>query len=151
MRQPRTTELHQFRFGDVRVRFPHDKSPRHFSPLLVRDRNHHGLVHGRVRDQHFLDFERRDVLAAADDDVFLPIDDQHVAIAVDGRQVSGMEPSALHRVQAVSRPLPVAVHDDVAAGHDLPNRLAVAGHFPAVGIDDADLDAGNRIARAGRL
>ena len=62
-----------------------------------------------------------------------------------------MEPPALHRGQAVIRPLPVAVHDDVAAGHDLANRLAVAGHVPAVGIDDADLDAGNRVARAGAL
>ena len=72
-------------------------------------------------------------------------------IAVDGRQITGMEPPALHGVQAVIRPLPVAVHDDVAAGHDFANRLAVAGHVAAVGIDDADLDARNGIAGAGAL
>ena len=58
VRQPRTAELHQFRFGDVRVRFPHDKAlgaSHHFSsgPESPRPRT------GRVRDQHFLDFERQ--------------------------------------------------------------------------------------------
>ena len=38
--------------GHVGLRFSYDQSLWHFSPLLVRDRNHHGSVHGHVRDQH---------------------------------------------------------------------------------------------------
>ena len=111
------------------------------------------LDHGTwgVRDQHLLDFERRNVLAAADDDVLLPVDDQHVAIPVDRRQVSGMEPSALHGGEAVVGPFPVTLHDDVAARDDLANRLAIMGHVAAIGIDDADFDAGNCVACAGAL
>jgi hypothetical protein len=47
-----------------------------------------------VAVQHVLDLDRRDVLAAGDDDVLAAVLDLDVAVRVHDRQVAGVEPAA---------------------------------------------------------
>lgn len=51
------------------------------------------LGDGRVLIQHFLDFPGIDVVAAANNDILLPVDDVVVAIGIASSQISGAEPA----------------------------------------------------------
>ena len=66
--------------------------------------------------EEFLDFPRRDVLAAADDHVFQTADDVAVALLVDDRQIAAVHPAAC--VDGIARALgiiPVTAHHVIAA------------------------------------
>src|SRR5439155_3798166 len=52
------------------------------APLRVGDRDHRALEHGGVPDDGPFDLDRRDVLAARDDDVLLPIAQLDVPVRV---------------------------------------------------------------------
>ncbi len=60
------------------------------------------FLHGRVAQQHALDLDRRDVLAAADDHVLDPIANLDVAVRVDDRGVAAVEPAAAHGLAVAS-------------------------------------------------
>ncbi len=98
--------------------------------------------------QGLLQFERRDIFAAAYDDVLSAIDDQNIAIFVDGGHVAGMEPSSAQGLGGGFRLVPVAQHYTVAAGDNLANGLAIVGHVLVRGVHDANLHAGNGVAGA---
>src|SRR5690349_1223718 len=100
-RKPSTAKLEQLLVAQLRVRLLHNQCLWNLAPFVAGHRNHNSFVNRWVRGQHLFDFERRDVLAAADDDVLLPIDDQHVVVGIDRREIAGMEPSAFHRGRRV--------------------------------------------------
>ena len=64
----------------------------------IRLRHHRGLHDGGVPVEDLLDLERRDVLAAGDDDVLRAVLDLDVAVRVPHRQVAGVEPAAAERL-----------------------------------------------------
>ena len=64
----------------------------------MRDSDHGALVDGRVLVEDLLDLARVDVVAAPDDQVFLAVDDEVVAVGVDPRQVAGAEPAVADRL-----------------------------------------------------
>ena len=78
--------------------------------------------------QRVLDFERADVLAAADDDVLAAVLDLDVTVGLHHRQVAGVKPAPGERLFGRARVLEVTLHQDVAAKHDLAHRLAVGRH-----------------------
>ena len=59
--------------------FQHDEGVRRLAPALVRQPDD-GDLDGRVADQDALHLDRRDVLAAADDDVLEAVPDLGVAV-----------------------------------------------------------------------
>ncbi|GBD28291.1 hypothetical protein HRbin31_00306 [bacterium HR31] len=91
--------------------------------------------------QHRLHLHRGDVLAAADDDVLLPVDDLEVAVRVHHRQVPGVEPPARERLRGGLRIPVVAVHDGGPPHHDLPHLAAVPRHGGQVLPDHRHLPA----------
>ena len=73
-----------------------------------------------------LHLDRRDVLAAGDDDVLRAVLDLHVAVGcLTARSPVWNQPPRERRVGRL-RVLQIAVHHGVAAHHDLADRLAVA-------------------------
>ena len=55
---------------------------------------HRRCLHQRMLIQHALDLDRRDVFAAAPDDVLLAVDEVQVACVVGAHDVAGVEPAA---------------------------------------------------------
>ncbi len=102
-----------------------------------------------MREDGFFEFERGNIFAAADDDVFLAIDDQHVAVFVERGHVSGVEPAAAQGFGGSFGLAPVAFHDAVTARDDFADGLPVVRHVVVVRIHDAHLHAGNRVAGHG--
>src|SRR6516162_2799796 len=80
-------------------RLEHDQGLRSLTPPLVWDRDHGTLEDSRVRRKHLFDLHRVDVLAAADDDVRLAVDDRDVALLVHNGHVPGVEPSVADRLR----------------------------------------------------
>ncbi len=124
----------------------HDDRHRHLAEPLVRGRHHGALQDRRVGRERVLDVDRRDVLAAPDDDVLRAVLDQDVALLVEGGHVAGVEPAVADRRRRRVRIAVVAHHDRVAADDDLADLLAVGPHVVAVGVDDPHRDARDRPA-----
>ena len=68
--------------------------------------DHRDLGDGRVREEHVLDLDRGDVLAAGDDDVLLAVADREVAVVADHAAVAGVEPAVDERLLASPRAAP---------------------------------------------
>ena len=100
--------------------------------------------------EDLLDLARVHVVAAADDQVLLAIDDEEVPVLVGLGDVAGLEPPlAVDRLGRRVRSVPVALHHVVSADHDLAD---LAGrHVVAVVIDDLHLDALDRRTDRTRL
>lgn len=105
-----------------------DERARHLAPLRIRQRDDGRDRDGRMPVQRVLDLDARDVLAARDDDVLAAVLDADVAVGRQHAQVARVEPAARERLVGRMRVLQVALHADVAAEHDLADRLAVGRH-----------------------
>ena len=156
MRDVRTAEFDQFGFRGRGIRLQHHQRLGYFTPLLVGNRNHRGLQHRGMREDGLFEFERGDILAAADDDVFLAVDHQQVAVFVERGHVSGVEPAAAQSFGGGLRLPPVTLHHAVAARDDFADGLAIVRHVLIVGVHDAHFHAGNgesghRLARVALL
>ena len=68
----------------------HDQQ-RPLVPLRMLDADHGGFRHLGVADREILQVDRGDPLAARLDDVLGAVGDLHVAVAVDGGDVAGVE------------------------------------------------------------
>ena len=97
------------------------------APLLAGDADHRDLGDRRVGEQHVLDLDRGDVLAAGDDHVLLAVADRQVAVVADHAAVAGVEPAVGQRPRALLGLLPVALEHDVGAGQHLAGVLLVLG------------------------
>ena len=60
---------------------------------VVRDADHRGVDDRRVLEQRGLDLDAVHVLAAADDHVLGPVDDEDEALVVDAGDVAGVQPA----------------------------------------------------------
>src|ERR1700751_5011275 len=83
-------------------------------------------------------FDGRDVFAAADDDVFLAVDDLDVVVLIPGGHIAGVQPTAGDRGARGFGVLEIAVHHVIAADHDLADALHVARNVAHLCIDDPD-------------
>ena len=115
-----------------------------FAHHAVGTADHSCLRHARVRLEHGFDFAGRDVLATADDEVLLAVDQHDVAVVVEVADVTGPQPAVLQGGGGLGRLVQVAAHD-VRTSRD---HLAIVAHgqWRAVGVDDADLEPAERLA-----
>src|SRR3954462_13629221 len=86
---------------------------------LVGHADHRGLEHALVLVEDLLDLARVDVVAAADDQLLLAVDDEEVAVLVDLAHVAGVEPAVDDPLVGFLGLVPVALHDVVALDGDL--------------------------------
>src|SRR5271165_6786273 len=73
----------------------------------------------RMGHQHFFQLTRVDIVPASQYHVFLPVDNEEVAILIDVCNIAGMEPSASHRFGGGLRAMVIPFHDAMAAHDDL--------------------------------
>ena len=70
-----------------------DERDRNLAPFLVGRRDHGHFEHRGVARQRILDLDRRDVLAAGDDDVLRAVAQRDVAVGEHDAEVAGAEPA----------------------------------------------------------
>src|SRR3954447_18160397 len=136
--------LAQLVLGDVLTILQRDRGADLFPQLGVRHAEHGGLGHRGMLVEDLLDLARVDVVAAADDQLLLAVDDEEVAVLVDLGHVATVEPAVLDRVLGGVGLVPVALHDVVALDDDLADLALV--DLVAVVVDDLHLDALDRRA-----
>jgi hypothetical protein len=112
--------------------------------------------------EHLLDLPRVDVVAAANDQVLLPVDDVEVAVLVDPGQVTGVEPAPirlpcpLHGLGGGLGALPVAFHhvrpaDDDLADLTLRDLVVFAIHDAHPHVPDGRADRAGLALAAGMV
>ncbi len=93
----------------------------------------------------FLEFKGGDILSAADDDVFLAINNEQVAFFVERGHVSGVEPATAQRFGGSVWLAPVTLHNAITPRDDFADGLPIARHVVIVSVHYANLHAGKRI------
>src|SRR5215216_349210 len=137
-------ELTQLVGVDLLALLEHDGGADLLAHLVVGDADDGGLGDRGVLVEDLFDLARVHVVAAADDHLLLAVDDEEVAVLVDLAHVAGAEPAIL--VEDLVRgvvPVPVALHDIVAADGDLADGVR-ALDIVAVVVDELHLDALDR-------
>ena len=112
----------------------HDERLHGLAPGVVGHADDGALQHRGVAGDGLLHLHRVDVLAAGDDHVLGPVDDEHVALVVPAGDVPGPHPAVADGLVGEIRAPEVAEHVGLGAHHDLAGRLAVGGHIAAVGM-----------------
>ena len=121
----------QLLLADPLAVLEHDRRADLLAQLGVRDAEDGRLAYGRMLVEHLLDLARIDVVAAADDQVLLAVDDEEVAVLVDPCHVARDEPAVVgDRLGGRVGPLPVAVHHVVPTDLDLAD-LALSDGSPS--------------------
>src|SRR5215469_8379545 len=92
--------------------------------------------------QHFFKLAWIDVIASAENHIFLTIYDIEVAILIHGSDIAGMEPASTHRLGARFGPVVVAFHNTVATHYNLA-RLSLC-HRPVAIVDQPHLGGKER-------
>ena len=115
------------------------------SPFGVGHADDGDFLNGLVLEHHPFDLDRRDVLAAALDDVLDPVADLDVAVRVNDGRVAGMKPAAANGLGRRLGVVEIALHHDVAARDDLADRLAVGRNLAAVVADHAHFARGDEL------
>src|SRR5437868_13036614 len=101
--------------------------------------------------ENLLHFQRRYVLAPAHDDVFLAIDDLNVIVGIDGGDIAGMKPAALHHRLGRLGLAPITLHDAIAPHYDFAHASAVLRHIVPLSVEHSqfypgDGKSGHRLA-----
>src|SRR5579862_198293 len=126
-REARREELAEFLARRRLALAQHDRCERPLGPLLVGDRDHSRLRHGRMGHERVLELDGRDPLAARLDHVLRAILDLDEAPRADGNDVAGPEPAVRRpAVRALGR-VEVGRSDPRAAHLELAHRLVVHG------------------------
>ena len=71
---------------------------RRFAPPFMRESDDRHFLHGRMSQKYAFDFDRRNVLAATDDDVLYAVANFNVTIRMHDRGIASMKPSAPERL-----------------------------------------------------
>ena len=111
-----------------------------FAPGVVGDADHRRVGDRRMTEERVLDLGRIDVLAAGHDHVLHPVIDEDVALLVHVGGVAGAHPAVADRGGGRVGLVPVALHHDMGADQDFPDRAS--RRLLAVGRDDLELDPG---------
>jgi hypothetical protein len=71
-----------------------NKGVRRLAPFFMWEPDDRNLLHSLVSQKHAFDFDRRNIFAAADDDVLYAVANLDVTIRMHDRGVARMKPSA---------------------------------------------------------
>ena len=136
-------ECHQFGQGQAGAFPQHREGAGPLAQPWVGHRHHGDLLDPRMLVDQAFHLHDGHVLAAADDDVLGAPGDAHVAVAVDAREVAGVEPA----VRVGGEPFRVLeVADEVAGAPGLQAAFGVGGQHGAGVVHHADLHAVQRAA-----
>src|SRR5579859_5283596 len=93
-----------------------------------------------MREDRFLYFQRRDVLAAADDDLLLAIHNVDEPVLIPDRHVAGMEPGPGHYRRGHVGLAEIALHDVIAGGNHFADGLHVTRNIVHLFVDHSHHD-----------
>src|SRR5215469_14218176 len=124
-RQFRPAVVYQLILADRFAWFKHHQGFGRLAPTIVRYRDYGALKNGGVRIDSLFNLDGGDVLAAADYDVFLAIDDQEIALFIYDRHVAGMKPAVSHHISRLLGPLPISLHYVIRADDDFTPSLPI--------------------------
>src|SRR4029077_13965948 len=147
VRHAPAAKFEQLRLRSLLPRLQHHQRLRNFPPLLIRHRNHRKLVHGRMSQERLFYFKRRNILAAAHDNVLLPIHNQQVTFLINRRHVPSVKPSTAQSLATRIRIVPVALHHSVGARNNFTNRHPVVRHIHIIRIHHSNFHRRRCIAR----
>src|SRR3546814_4561180 len=82
----------QFVERQRRARHQHNAGAHDLAHPLVGSCDRRGVDNLRMRKQQRLDFLRRDILAAANDDILLAVGDEQIALGIEPADVAGAVP-----------------------------------------------------------
>ena len=94
MREVRARKIAQLALIGVCAFLENNKGVRRLAPALMRESDDCHLLHGRVPQKHAFHFDRRNVFAAAYNDVFYAVANFDITIGMHDRGIAGMKPSA---------------------------------------------------------
>ena len=135
--------------SDRRAGVGGDVQHRHLAVGGVGASDHGGLGDLRKLVDDDLDLPGIDVLAAADDHVLGPVDQDQVAIFVEVTDVAGVQPAVDEGLRGLLRPVQVATHHVVALDDNLAGLTV--GDRAACLVDDPDGLPGQRQAHSPRF
>src|SRR5690606_5895974 len=92
-RDARAAPLDKFFFGELRALFKDDESLYLFAETIVRNTNYGDERNSRVRDDELFKLARIDVVAAAQDHIFLAVNDRQESILVHRADIAGVKPT----------------------------------------------------------
>src|SRR5439155_16996168 len=138
MRDVLLAEVDDVLLGRLLARLERDEGLGPLPPLLVRDGHDRALHHRRVLGHALLHLDGRDVLAARDDDVLLPVAQLDVAVRVPHTDVPRVEPAAAEGLRRRLRLVEITLGAVVPDHDHLAQRLAIPRHVFHLGIDDTD-------------
>src|SRR3546814_9379507 len=88
-----------------------------------------------MRKQQRLDFLRRDILAAANDDILLAVGDEQIALGIEPADVAGAVPAARQEGARIERGVEITEKKLRPARADL--AVGTGRHVMAVVVDEA--------------
>src|SRR4030042_934454 len=94
-----------------------DESLYFFTVYMVRDTHDSCFCDCWVPQKNLLNFHRRDVLSASDNDILLAAGDVEVAVLVHISQVAGIKPTGFDGLGCFLRQVPVAFHQCRSLDH----------------------------------
>ena len=145
VRELRPGKLAQLALIGARAFVKNNKGVRRFAPFFMWEPDDRNLLHRRVSQKHAFDFDRRNIFAATDDDVFQAVANFDVTIRMHDRGVAGMKPSAAQSPLGRFRVVVIAGHDHVAARDDFTLSNAIVRHVVALRVHHAQLARCNQL------
>src|SRR5437773_5329173 len=107
--------IHDFLFGSALRITQGDDRLRHFTPGIIRNRDHSAFEYRRMLVKHALDFRRGNVFASAQHHVLGAIDDQNITLVIDRGDVTRVKPLIADSLRGGAGIAPIASHNHVAA------------------------------------
>ncbi len=105
---------------DVEFALPGDhEQVWHLAQRRMRHADHRAVDHLRMEKGDFLDFGRRDVLPAADDQLLDASGDGEIAVRIGLREIAGVIPALAQRRRRFLRLVVIALHQVGAANDQL--------------------------------
>src|SRR5215831_7511933 len=124
----------EFLFGRRFAVLQNNQGFGNLAPPIIGHGNDSTLENERMRVYGFLHFDRRDVFTAGDNNVFLAIDNQEIALFVDDCHIAGVQPASPQRQGGLLRQLPISRHDIVGSDYDLTWSQTVVGKGFVIGV-----------------
>ncbi len=91
--------------------------------------HHGGNHHGGALVKHVFHLDAGNVLSTRNDDVLAAVLDLDIAIKIDHGEVTPVKPATMKRLGSVLGAAQRPLHHDVAAEHDLAQRLSIVRHL----------------------
>ena len=124
-----------------------DNERRHgLSPIVVVLTDHRGLADGGMAIKDLLDFARKNVLSAGNDDVFLAVQEIEVALVVEAAEITNRTPAVDHRLRRRFGLVPIAVEEPAVSDPHL--AWLIRRGRGAFGVANLEPDARARLPDA---